>query len=76
MLLSGLDINRCVEGGVGLQLTTRLQAIQPYPYHSGLGIHTLLNGFTVDPFSDMLLFFKSFLIQSYCSSTLRVAPSS
>ena len=55
MVLSGLDLNRCIEGGYGLQLTTRLQAIQPYPYHSGLGVRTLLNGFAVHPFSDMLL---------------------
>lgn len=55
MVLSGLDLNRCIEGGYGLQLTTRLQTIQPYPYHSGLGVRTLLNGFAVHPFSDMLL---------------------
>ena len=55
MVLSGLDLNRCIEGGYGLQLTTRLQAIQLYPYHSGLKVHTLLNGFAVHPFSDMLL---------------------
>jgi len=40
MLPSGLDLNRCVEGGSGLQLTTRLEAIQLYPYHPGLGTHS------------------------------------
>ena len=40
--------------GNRLQLTTRLQAIQLYPYHSGLKAHTLVNGFPVRPFSDML----------------------
>jgi hypothetical protein len=38
-----------------LKLTAGLQAVQPYPYHPGLEAHTLVNGFPVRPFSDMLL---------------------
>jgi hypothetical protein len=49
-----LDYSRCVKGTRGLQLVTRLEAIQLSPYHSGLGTLTLLNGFAVRPFTDML----------------------
>jgi hypothetical protein len=75
MLLTRLDVYRCVERDVGSNSPLELEAIQPYPYHPSLGVHTLLNGFTVHPFTDMRLFLESFLIQSYCASTLRVAPS-
>ena len=30
--------------------------MQLYPYHSGLGVRTLLHDFAVHPFSNMLLF--------------------
>jgi hypothetical protein len=75
MLLTRLDVNRCVERDFSSNSPLELQAIQPYPYHPSLGVRTLLNGFAVHPFTDMRLFLESFLIQSYCSSTLRVAPS-
>lgn len=56
MLLMGLDLNRCVKGGASLQLVTRIQAIQPCPYHSGLGVQLCVTVLQFDPFSDMLLF--------------------
>lgn len=54
MLLTKLDINRCVEGDLSSNSPLELEAIQPYPYHPDLGVHTLLNGFAVHPFTDML----------------------
>lgn len=56
MLLMGLDLNRCVKGVASLQLVTRIQAIQPCPYHSGLGIQLCSTVSQFDPFSDMLCF--------------------
>jgi hypothetical protein len=60
VLLPGSDFSRCVGGAARLQLATRLQAIQLYPYHPGLKALILLNGFAVSPFSDMLWFHRDF----------------
>jgi len=48
--LPGSDFGRCFGGVRCLQLVTRLQAIQLYPYHPGLKALVLLNGFAVSPF--------------------------
>jgi hypothetical protein len=60
MLLTRLDLNRCVEGDIGSNSPLELEAIQPYPYHPDLGVHTLLNGFAVCPFTNMLWFPQGF----------------
>jgi len=62
MLLTRLDFNRCVERDVSSNSPLKLQAIQPYPYHPDLEVHTLLNDFAVHPFTDMLWFPESFPI--------------
>lgn len=54
-LLSESNLSRCIGRELLPKLTIRLKAIQPYPYHPGLGARTLLNDFTVHPFTDMLL---------------------
>ena len=38
MLLTRLDVNRCVEGALVSNSPLDLQAIQPYPYHPSLGV--------------------------------------
>jgi len=50
----GLGVSRFFRGRASRQQTTRLQAIQPYPYHPGLEVHTLGNDFPVHSFPDLL----------------------
>jgi len=60
VLLPSLEFSRCFEGAACLQIATRLQAIQLYPYHPDFKAQILLNGFAVCPFSDMLCFHTDF----------------
>ena len=51
---AGARLQPLCRGSPSLQLATGLQAISLYPYHPGLGAPTLVSGFPVRPFSDML----------------------
>ena len=51
---AGTRLQPLCRGSPSLQLATGLQAISLYPYHPGLGAPTLVSGFPVRPFSDML----------------------
>jgi hypothetical protein len=55
VLLLGLDFSRCVEGGV---VTNSPLDFRQYSFTHIIqvsGLRTLVNGFPVHPFSDMLL---------------------